>query len=230
MIFVWASVFTTSGVTTIGGFTLPTMYLYFFIVNGVGATSINDGNISNELQSDIQNGNITNSLIRPISYTVQLFLYSVPVELIAFASLTLPFLIIIFIIGHITATPLFLLLFAVEIAVSYVVTTLIDFIIGTFSIHLTNIWGILSVSGMIYSLLGGGFIPLNLFPSWTTGILSLLPCQLSLYIPAATLLGMVSVNSIVQSIIVGIVWAIALFIFAALWWKRVNRKMTSAGG
>lgn len=88
----------------------------------------------------------------------------------------------------------------------------------------------MAVLNSSYFLLGGGVMPLNLFPPWASGILLLLPNQLSLYVPAATLLGMLSAGSMLHSLAVGAAWVAGLFLFSIVWWRKVSRKITSAGG
>lgn len=229
MIFVWITVFANTGATAIGGFTLTEMYLYFFLVNALVIFTYNN-TPSYSMQNDVQSGNITTSLIRPLGYPTQVFFNTLAINSLGLLSIVLPSMAIIIVIGHIAVSPMAFAFFIAEILLAYAITTLLSFIIGTLSVYFINIWGLISVTNAVYFLLGGGVMPLNLLPSWASGILLLLPSQLSLYAPAATLLGMLSESSMVQSIAVGAVWAVALFVFSIVWWRMASKKITSAGG
>jgi ABC-2 type transport system permease protein len=228
-IFVWTAVFTSSGVSSIGGLTLSEMYIYFFIVNAIGIITFNDS-MAGRLQDDIQSGNITTALTKPVRYPTQLFYNAIAVNLVALLSVSLPFLVIITFLAHLTITLTTLLLFITEIVVAYLITTLVCFMVGTTAVYLVNIWGILSVTDGLYFLLGGGIVPLSLFPSWASQILLLLPTQLSAYTPTATLLGIISTQQAINEIIIGLVWIVVFFAAAALFWRKVNMNITSAGG
>lgn len=228
-IFVWTTVFNSSGASSIGGLTLSTMYVYFFIVNAIAIITFNDS-MAIRMQDDIQSGNITTALTKPVRYPSQLFFNAIAVNLVALLSVSLPFLILIAFLAHLAVTLTTLALFLAEIAVAYLVTSTLCFILGTSAVYLTNVWGILNVTDSIYFLLGGGLVPLNLFPPWASHILLLLPSQLSTYTPAATLLGIISTSQALNGIIVGLVWLLALFAVAMLWWKRVSMNITSVGG
>lgn len=229
MIAVWTAVYLNSNVTSIGGFTLPQMYIYFFLINAIAIVSFNVP-ISENIQDDIQNGTITTALVKPVAYTSQVFLNSLGNNLFAGLAVTLPFIILISFIGHFVFTLQAVAFFLIEMALAFIISTFIFFLVGTMAIYLTNIWGIIAVTDSLYMLLGGGIVPLNLLPSWARGIFAVLPMQLSLYTPAATLLGIVSTGQIIQSLLVGAAWAVPLFILSAFVWNRVRGKITSVGG
>ncbi|MCL5239149.1 MAG: ABC-2 family transporter protein [Candidatus Marsarchaeota archaeon] len=229
MVAVWTAVYLNSDVTSIGGFTLPQMYLYFFLINAIAISSFNEP-ISENIQDDIQSGTVTTALVKPVAYTAQIFLNSLGNNIFAGLAVTLPFLALIVLIGHLALSIQAIAFFLIEMALSFTVSTFIFFMIGTLAVYLTNIWGIIAVTESLYMLLGGGVVPLSLLPSWANNILALLPMQLSLYLPAATLLGMASTGEILQSILVGLVWAVPLFALSVLVWNRVRGKITSVGG
>ncbi|MDE1873576.1 MAG: ABC-2 family transporter protein [Candidatus Micrarchaeota archaeon] len=229
MIAVWTAVYLNSSVSNIGGLTLPQMYIYFFLINAIAIASWNEP-VAENIQDDIQNGTITTALVKPVAYTAQVFFSSLGNNIFAGLAVTVPFLILISFIGHLVLTLQSVAFFLMEIVLSFIVSTFIFFLIGTLAIYLTNIWGIIAVTESLYMLLGGGVVPLNLLPPWAGGIFAALPMQLSLYTPAATLLGIVSTGEIVQSLLVGMAWAVPLFILSVLVWSRVRGKITSVGG
>jgi len=229
MVFVWMAVFANTHATEIGGFTLNEMYLYFFIANAVFFISYNDM-IAYIMQSDVKDGAVATALIKPVRYPLQLLFSSIAMNLMDLVAFVLPFLAITILIGGITISAQTLLFFIAEMLLAYVITTLLGFLLGTMSVYFVSIWGILSVTASIYFLLAGGIMPLSIFPEWASKILVLLPSQLSVYTPAATLLGILSTKSILTSLLVGSIWAVLLFVISIFWWQKVSKKITSAGG
>ena len=140
MIFVWITVFANSGVATIGGYSLNEMYLYFFIVNAITIFTY-DNTPAYAIQNDVQNGNITTSLIRPLGYPLQLFLNTLAINALGLLCVVLPSMAIIVFLGRMSITPLLLAFFVAEILLAYAITTIINFLMGTLSIYLVNIWG-----------------------------------------------------------------------------------------
>jgi len=229
MIFVWTAVFANTHAKEIGGFTLNSMYIYFFIVNAIFFISYNDMP-AYIMQSDVKDGAIATALIKPVRYPLQLLFSSIAANLMDLVTFVLPFLAITLLIGGITISTQTLVFFIAEIILAYVITTLFGFLLGTLSVYFVSIWGILAVTNTICFLLGGGIMPLSIFPEWASKILVLLPISLSLYTPAATLLGMLSTQSILASLLVGSIWAVSLFVFSIFWWQKVSKRITSAGG
>jgi ABC-2 type transport system permease protein len=229
MIAVWSAVYLNTNVTSIGGFTLPQMYVYFFLINAITFMSINEP-IADSIQSDIQDGTITTALIRPMTYTAQIFFNSFSNQFFSGLVVTIPFMILITFLAHLALTPLNLALFVAEIAMSFAVSTLLFFLIGTIAIYLANIWGIIAVTESVYFLLGGAIVPLNLLPYGLGNIFMLFPMQLALYTPAATLLGLLTIGQITQSLAVGAAWTAVLLLISFVVWRKVSVNMTSVGG
>ncbi|MDE1854881.1 MAG: ABC-2 family transporter protein [Candidatus Micrarchaeota archaeon] len=228
-IFVWITVFRTTGASSIGGLTPDVLYAYFFIANAISIFTIND-TVASNMQDDIQSGNITTSVVRPVKYPTLIFFNALANNFVGLLTVLIPFMIIIILVAHVSITPVTLSLFILEIITAYLITSALYFIIGSLAVYLVNIWGIISVADSLYLLLGGGVIPLILFPGWASQILLLLPSQLSVYTPAATLLGIISPSAAIGYLFAGVVWAVVLVVLAALWWKKVSQNITSVGG
>lgn len=227
MLFVWSAVYTSSHTGSIGGFTINQMYAYYFLAGVIYIIMTTE--IDQQLQQDIQSGDVTVAMIRPISYVYQLFFNSFSSNFLYMLGV-IPLLAIAAFFVHFSITPLTVLLLVAELLVGFMIANLFDFIIGSLAVYLTQVWGIMVVTYNLQFLLSGGLLPLSLFPSWASNILLLLPFQMELYTPAATLLGTMPVATMVQEILVGAVWAVVLFAISALMWRKMRKGITAVGG
>ncbi|VVB77392.1 ABC-2 family transporter protein [uncultured archaeon] len=229
MIFVWYAVYANSGVSSIGGLSLNAMYVYFFMVNALSFITYNAA-VAQTMQEDVQTGAVSTAMARPIGYNTNLFLNSLSVAIVGGLTVTLPMLLIAIVLSHTAVSPAALGLLLIEVLLSFAITTCIGYVIGTLSIYFVNIWGIINLTGFVYYFLGGSLAPLSLFPKWLANILMLLPSQLMMYTPAATLLGIIPMDEIIREIAVGAVWLAALVLFTLLWLRRISRRVVAVGG
>jgi ABC-2 type transport system permease protein len=228
MIFVWTAIYLTTGVTEIGGFTLLTMYVYFFIVNAMLAMM--DMDLDGNVQSDIYSGNMTTALMRPIKYFIQQVFDSLPGAIIATLFISVPLVIIAVLIAHLNVALFTILLTFIEVLIGFVILNVTFFTVGTLAVYTTNIWGASNLIYYMFQILGGAYVPLNLFPAALQGFVAFSPFQFIAYAPAATLLGIVSTSGAIQNIAVGLVWVAIISLFAVYWWKRIRRKLSFVGG
>ncbi len=227
MVFVWTAIYAASGAHEIGGFTIVSMYAYFFLFSLISSI---DTNISPKIQDDVDSGNAITSLVKPTSYPLQLFSAGLAELLLASLMVTLPGIIIIGSIVPLNISWSSLSLLAIEMFVFIALAALIDFLIGLLAFYTTQIWGIINVTNSLVIFLSGGIMPLGLLPSGISKVLMLLPFQMMGYTQIETLLGLLNVSAIMQNIAIGAAWAFALFIIALAMWNGTKRHITLAGG
>ena len=227
MLFVWSAIYLSSHAGSIGGFSISQMYAYYFLAGMMYLVITTE--IDQQLQQDIRSGNVTIAFTRPINYAFQLLINSLSANLLYMLG-AIPLLLIATFLSPLSITPVSLGFLALEIAVGYVIVNIMGFMIGSLAVYLTEVWGIMSVTWNLEFLLSGGVLPLTLFPPLAGKILLLLPFQMLLYTPVATLLGVITNAEIVQELIISTIWAAVLFIIAAIMWYRIRRGLTAVGG
>lgn len=228
MLLVWTAIYLNSHITEINGFTLGFIYVYFFIFSAINIIVSPD--ISPTMSDDVNSGSVSTSMIRPTNYVLQVFSSGFGANFLWMLFVSIPLLLVINLFVHIPVTPFILLVFIIELILGMAVLGIIDFLFGTLSVYLTNIWGIVNVGYTIINLLGGGIIPITFFPSNIANVLLLLPFSMYGFTEIATLLSVISINQIIISILATLFWTALLYIFARLWWKRVIKKVSAIGG
>jgi ABC-2 type transport system permease protein len=109
----------------------------------------------------------------------------------------------------------------------YIIATLLGFIVGSLALYLTDIYGI-NVSLMwLTTIIGGGMLPLAFFPQNMQHILLMLPFAFLAYVPAGTLVGMLSASTAVSLLPIGVVWIAAFAVIAYFMWKRMSVRMNA---
>jgi len=228
MILIWTAIYLGTGVSSIRGFTLPDIYVYFFIIYALMGTT--NMELPDVIQEDIGEGSIAAAYTRPLRYPVQAFMRGAADDLLIIIFGTVPLFAVAVLISHVSLTLGTVLLLLTEILISYLLVNLIGFLIGMAAVKLINIYGIITITWSTLLLLGGGVVPLNMLPSVVQQILFFSPFPIMLYIPAATFLGTVGYGVIMTSIFTSIAWIAVLAVAAYVAWGKVRRQITSAGG
>ncbi len=227
MIFVWNAIYAHTGVTTIGGFRLYELYAYFFVIGA--AAGLSSLQLQGAMEAEIQSGSIAVSFTRPLGYVAQLVSGDLSGKLFAMAIVSVPILIIVTLVLGLHMSAALVLLFALELAIGYVIATLIGFIIGSLSVFFTDIGGFAAVVESVALLLGGAIVPFTMFPQLLVSIVSVLPFQFMFYVPAATFVGAISLSDAVGTFTVALVWILVLYVCAALLWNRARRSINAVG-
>ena len=226
LIFVFYAVYQFSNVSTLNGVTFSSIMIYFFVVGSMNY--IAESSIGVTLQTNIKEGSITNALIRPISYISILFLSAIPIDLLLFTFATIPILVLIYLIAGIHLSVFIIIAVAIGILIAYLISNLMSFIIGSLSIYFVNIRGMLEGTIWITEILGGGIIPITLFPKIISSALMLTPFPFMIFVPAGIFTGIINTN-IVNILIVGIAWVIILALISKVVWKKVSKDINVVG-
>lgn len=227
MVLVWLAVYHFSNVTAIGGVTIGSMTAYLFAIGSIGFLSW--PGVANILEEDMRSGGVASSLIRPIKYPYAVFIQEIPMNLIFSLGGTLPMFALIYILAGIHLEAMQVLVLIVEMLIAYLIINFIGYIIGSLSIYLTDIYGILNGVTWMFSLLGGGIMPLILYPKLFYSILMLTPFPFLYYVPGGTFTGIIAAAQLPGLVLEGIIWVLILFAITVVVWKRVSRDINAVG-
>lgn len=227
-IIVWSAVYSFSNTSSLNGLTLSGMLAYFVVLSAISPI-LGWPKVVNNMQDDIREGSIARLLIRPMSYVEQLFVEAMPYDLLFFLFASLPIMVLVVLIGGFGLSASTLLLFAAELLIGYLIINLLGFMIGSMAVYLTNIYGIAEGISWVFSIAGGGVVPLLFFPAEVAGALMLTPFPLLFYLPAGTLIGIVTAQQALVGIETGLVWLAILALAARTVWSRVNMAINTVG-
>lgn len=175
---------------------------------------------------EIAQGDIANTLIKPLSYhayifstetgwkTVRLFLALIPFGF--FLLLFQKFINFHFSAYQIAATLLFSLF-------AYVLIFLFKFLIGMSAFWITENNGLVHASWALQAVFAGRLIPFDFLPASLQHMSLWLPYRFFFYVPANALLSQLSYETLGREIGIGLLWILLLGV-ANVWMLRVGLK------
>ena len=225
---VWTSIANVKG--SVNGFTANDFITYYMvllicdqmtsnIVIHTFAYKIQDGTLSGELIKPIH-PLLTNGLVNNIAFKVLTIMGLLPIWIILFF-LFKPNFSGVAITGVLLSIPIMVVAFIIGYLLSAAITSLAFWTTRVYSIH--------EFYFALILLFSGQFVPLPLMPKLIQDIAQYLPFQLFLYFPIQLILGKLSTDQIILGYVMAGVWlVIAIVTFNWVW--RQGVKQYSAVG
>lgn len=228
--FLWKGIFTSN--TSVFGYDQTQMFTYVFMVLIVQTIVLSAPSADN-IGSEIASGDLSNYLLKPISYLKFWFTRDLASKLLNF------------IFGIFEVSLLFLTLKPqiqlpashlnlVAFVIALILAMLLYFFIATSIRFLAfwspdNTWPLAFLAFILIEILAGGVFPLDILPSQLRFLLELTPFPYLLYFPIAIWLGKVSGLSLLQTVISSLAWVVLSFKLNRLIWQQ-GLKVYAAEG
>ncbi len=203
---VFGLVFRTSPVSL--GYTIQEIGIYYFVLLFVGRFIDDAMTVAYQVWDDIQGGDLSLYLARPIYYPLYLFLQKLSSALIKVICTSILFVPIAVVVDWCPHNSVVLLLFLPALLIAFCVTFLIQLNIGLLSFWLEKTLTLRDLAWNLNAVLSGWLIPLALFPSWLVTLSNWLPFQFVYYIPASVYLGKLLASEILPVYSLGIMWVV----------------------
>ncbi len=201
---------------------------YFLIVDGLRNLMYSyDTRLSKYFQDIIENGDISNYLIKPVDIIPYLtfsftgenwlnYIYSVLVIIIGFFLMPLPSLINIF----------FCLLFVIP---GTIIALNINILIASLNFYTPDADGIRNGLNHVLGLITGAVIPISLFPTLLKNIILLTPFPAMAFLPVYVLQNKLPIPTVLWYLSISIIWSIILTITTNKIWKHSLKQYESVG-
>ncbi|MAF34908.1 hypothetical protein CMO91_03615 [Candidatus Woesearchaeota archaeon] len=223
---IWKTVYGTKD--TIEGFTIAQMIWYLAIAE-LNTFSNGSHNVE-DMEKEIQSGNFSLSLLKPINFIAmwmsKLFGYATFVTLFfgAFA-VVLAYLFVGPIPFSFASIPFLLVIFAGALALNF----LFVIIYGLSALWLEQTHALAWIHTKFMFILGGMFMPFEMYPAWIQPILHKLPFAFAMYGPAKLFVHF-SVAEFFRILLGQALWIVALLGIALMVYKRGVREVSINGG
>jgi ABC-2 type transport system permease protein len=227
MFYLWIAIYGAG--QKMGNYTLTEIILYYVILTVVQITVANGVGMGFQVCEEINQGNVTNYLLKPYSFvietlvklfgeaTINILLLSPIVALISFLGRNIfpipPLSHWLLFLGVLLISELFYFFFYFLAALSS-----FWFVRGRSFIYLMLI---------VNLFLNGSMIPLDLFPKQFQTLSSFLPFQFLIFTPIQAFLG--RITNWPQIILVACVWAIFFGLTLSVVWKKGVRSYEAVG-
>jgi ABC-2 type transport system permease protein len=218
----WLLVSKYSGATNIAPTDIISFYL---IIGGIQTFFYTEFGIGSELIKLVKFGELNQVLIRPIEPFLVPWAQRVGKSLINFVFGALQIILGVAIAGGLRGAAWLLL--PVVLFNTFVINLAFNMILGTLSFYMVEANGVKNTFSHIARLCGGQLIPLFLMPVGVATALQFTPFPAAQYQLAILLQGKHDVS--VGFVLIGLLWAVALIVFARYFWKRSLRHYEAVG-
>lgn len=227
----WSSLFREAGATTVGGYTLREIIVYLLMVMVAGRVVRGTGRTEGTFAADIYDGSLVHYAVYPTHYFLFKYAERVGEMLPGLVQLALLLpgaaalggtdtvaagggTLLGGLVALVLANALYFILFGPVEGVAF---------------WAEGVWSLVFMSRYVVTLLGGGMMPLGLFPAWAREALYWSPFPYLFDRPVNLLLGRVPVGEWWSGCVVGAAWVAALSLATHLVWHHGGRRYTSAG-
>jgi len=207
--FLWNAVLEARGTDTVGGLGLQALVLYYLLVPLV--EKITRGHEMGFLSAEIYDGTLTRYLVYPVPLFGYKYVLHLAVSSIAFVQMLIA--LGIFVVGVGVPEPFTITWtsFAFGMLAALVASALYFHMAACLEMvayWADNVWSLLVMLRFGIRLLGGGMIPLTLFPDAAQGVLEFLPFAALLSFPIRTILGELGPVEYARAMLLLIAWTV----------------------
>ena len=228
MFFLWSAVIPKS--SSLFGYSQAEMLTY--ILGTSLMTSIVLATRSSEIGDQINNGALSNFLIKPMSYIKYWFARDLGDKAmnLTFSVIEIAILIAIFHPPLVLQTnPMFLGFTVLAALISMTMFFFFNYLLGLFGFWSNEIWGPRFIFWILINFFAGSLFPLDILPASVFEVLKFLPFTYLLYFPLKIYLGSYGLYTILEGLLISLLWTGALYICVKIVWNK-GLKMYGAQG
>ncbi|MDD3411283.1 MAG: ABC-2 family transporter protein [Eubacteriales bacterium] len=179
------------------------------------------------LADQIRTGAISSDLLRPMNLQNQLLMRSASSVLFTLLALALP----AWALGvGLPASPLCAAGFFCSLALGYVVSFSLNFLLGLICFVTLDIRSVVFAYVGVTRIFSGELIPFELFPDWLRPLCRALPFQYMASAPLNIYTGQYAPPEMLRVLAMEACWAAALLAAGRLLWRAVHRRLIVQGG
>ncbi|MFW6377732.1 MAG: ABC transporter permease [bacterium] len=203
-----------------------------FVVLNLFINGLTSTDIGQNLGESINNGEIANSLIKPLNIKFYFIAEDFGDKLFNIIFSIVPTcLLAIFLWGFTLPTlSLNLLIFIISLINAIIIMYSINYILGLLAFWLETSWYVSWYLRAFQSLFAGSLVPLWFYPDILYRISRFLPFRLVSFDPINIYLERISVSESLNVLYMQIIWVFTLFIIEKAIWYQAHKKIIIFGG
>lgn len=226
--FLWLAILPKNG--TLFGYTQSLMLTYILGTSLISSIVLSSKTIA--VGDDINDGKLSNFLIKPINYFIYWFARDAGDKLMNIM-FSVCELVILFFLLHppvFLQTNFFYIFFALfSTVIALILFFFINLLLGFVGFWTPEIWAPRFVFFIIINFFAGSLFPLDILPKQIFSFFQLLPFSYLLYFPLKIYLGQLSNIEVYNGLAVSIFWAIIIYLLLKLTWKKGLKNYTAQG-
>ncbi len=230
MISVWTKYYSEGN--SLRGYTLEQLVGYYLVVLML---SMWVSAVSEHVDEDIKDGNLSNYVIKPFDYMLNRLFWEVAWYSVKFATYAVPAIIALIVFANGIVVNLldksfgYLMLLVMSLILGYLISFGISLCVGYIGFFTETTTGYKHLFNMLNELLTGRLIPVVLFPLFLQNILNFLPFKYIVFFPTQMVIGNLNTSTILAGIANQIMWLIGLFLLSKWMWKKGITKFSAVG-
>lgn len=227
-VLLWSALFKQKA--EIGGFTFQAMITYYILAKLID--QIYSYEPSRIMSRDIITGDLSNFLTKPLKYFGYLFFLAAGRRTARnLPSFAIAISVFIFAPQWVTFPPdlISFAVFLISAFLSWILLFEFVFLLGTISFWISETSNLRTAFEQGVLLLGGLWIPLNLFPKQLSDFLGILPFRYLYYQLINIYQGKVQGFDLLSSVLIQTIWIIILFGVCYLTWKKGVKRYEAYG-
>ncbi len=228
MFFLWSTLIPAGG--SLFGYSKSQMLTYILGTSLI--TSIVLATKTFEIGDQITDGNLSNFLIKPISYIKYWFARDLGDKAMntCFTVIELTLIILLFKPPlFIQTNPVFLFYTLIACFLAMTMYFFFGFLVGLLGFWSNEVWGPRFILYILLGFFAGSLFPLDILPKAVFHVLEFLPFTYLLYFPLKIYLGQLPISQIFEGLIVSSVWVVFLYLSTKLVWRQ-GLKLYGAEG
>jgi ABC-type uncharacterized transport system, permease component len=215
------------GKETIENVSYIQMIYYLLITETIALSKMN---ISGKISEEVKSGLLSYLISKPYNYIMYHFFNELGACLPKISiNFFTGYILIFFIAGKGDITLLKLLFVLISIILSIYIDFCFSAFIGIFAFRIEDVSGINMIYQKLNQILGGLFIPLSFMPLWLRRVSEFLPFSTIYNLPGKLYIDF-TLDCLLKTYKMQILWAIILSIFLALAYKRNIKYLSINGG
>jgi ABC-2 type transport system permease protein len=216
-----------AGRSSVAGLTLVQTLWYLTFTETI---ELSKGRVFVQVQEEVRDGTLSVALTKPYGYPLYHLSRSLGESLVRIVPILVEgFLLGLLLVGPLPGYAASLPMGLVLIVAGLVLSTTWMLLIGLLSFWLEEVGPFYWILQKLVFILGGMFIPINLFPGWLGGIAKALPFAFSAYWPAYTMVTG-SRDAFVTGLLGALGWTALFGAAVALVYARGRRRVQAQGG
>lgn len=203
-----------------------------YILGGSFLSSLVLATRSQDIATEINEGNLSNFLIRPLNYLRYYFARDIGDKAMNIVFSVIELTILFFLLRpplFLQINPQYLFLAVVAALIGTVLYFLFSVLLGFIGFWSNETWGPRFIFYQVLVFFAGTFFPLDILPKNIYHVVELLPFMYLLYFPMKIYLGQMPFDQILNGMLVSIFWIVIVYATTQYIWKKGLRVYTAQG-
>lgn len=227
--FLWWSIFQNNQ-SNIFGYTQSLILTYVFGAAFLRAIIFSSRTI--DVGDEINQGNLTNFLLKPMSYLKYWFARDLADKILNILFAMVELTVIYFLLRpdiFLQTNFFYLLFFSGSTFLALILYFYINFLFGLFAFWTPEIWAPRFIFFIFLEFFAGILFPLDILPHTLLSVLNFLPFSYLLYFPLKIYLGQLDYSQIAFGFLINIIWVAIFYQFVQLIWRKGLRIYAAEG-